>query len=115
MVTLANTAYPDEMPHFIRVCTVCLEKIHLQRKKFNIFLKIITCGPSVYTMDHPDFIVCSFMEKSIDLQRKKFKIFLEIITCGLSIYTMDHSDFIVCSFMAYSIDLKRFNVNSTGV
>ena len=33
-----------------------------QEKKFNICLEIITCEPSIYIMDHPDFIVCSFME-----------------------------------------------------
>ena len=27
-----------------------------------ICLKIISCDPSIYTMDYPDFIVCSFME-----------------------------------------------------
>ena len=27
--------------------------------------------PSIYTMDHPDFIVCSFMENTIGLKRVK--------------------------------------------
>ena len=56
------------MQHFIKVCTVCWNKIDLLRKKYNLFL-IITCDPSIYTMDHPDFIVCSFMENSIGLKR----------------------------------------------
>ena len=30
----------------------------------NIFLEIVTCDPTIYTMGHPDFIVCSFMENS---------------------------------------------------
>ena len=34
------------------------------------FSEIITCDPS-YTMDHPDFIVCSFMEISIVLKPVK--------------------------------------------
>ena len=59
------------MGHFIRVCTVCQNKIDLQRKKHNMFLEIITCDPSVYTMDHPDFIVCWLMENSIGLKRVK--------------------------------------------
>ena len=33
------------------------DKIDLQRK---IFLELITYDPSIYTMDHPDFIVSSF-------------------------------------------------------
>ena len=31
--------------------------------------EIMTCDPSVYTMDHPDFIVCSFIGISIVLKR----------------------------------------------
>ena len=65
-------------------CTVCLcptkrtlglyglNKIKLHRKKYNIFWEIITCDPSIYTIDHPDFIVCTFMEFSIGLKRVKF-------------------------------------------
>ena len=37
--TLANSEDPDEMPHdapFTRVCTVCFDKIDLQRKKYDI-------------------------------------------------------------------------------
>ena len=33
-------------------------------------LEIITYVPSVYTVDHPDFIVCSHMENSIGLKRE---------------------------------------------
>ena len=40
-----------------------------QRKKYNIILEILTCDPSVYTMDHPDLNVSNFMEKSIGLKR----------------------------------------------
>ena len=53
------------MYHFIRVCTVCYkkDKIDLQRKKYNNFLEIMTCDPSVYrsiyhTMNKSDFTVC---------------------------------------------------------
>ena len=35
---------------------------------YNVF-EIITCDASIYTMDHPDFIACSFMEKPIGLKR----------------------------------------------
>ena len=32
-------------------------------------MEIITCDPSIYTMDHPDFVVGSFMENYIGLKR----------------------------------------------
>ena len=52
--------------------------------------------PSIYTMDHPDFIVCSFMENSIGLKRVKRekldKIFLNAVTSSWIIHIyMDHS------------------------
>ena len=37
-------------------------------KEKNHFL-ILTYDPSIYTVDHPHFIVCSFMENSIGLKR----------------------------------------------
>ena len=37
-------------------------------KEIEYCLQIITCDPSIYTVDHPDFIVCSFMENSIGLK-----------------------------------------------
>ena len=33
--------------------------------------EIITCDPSIHTMDHSDIAVSNFMEKSIGLQRAK--------------------------------------------
>ena len=51
MGSLANSGLKTQMKccimwHLIGVCTVCLE----------YFCKILTCGPSVYTMQHSDFI-----------------------------------------------------------
>ena len=37
---------------------------------------MITCDPSIYIMDHPDFIVCSFMEISIGLKRVEKRVVL---------------------------------------
>ena len=51
------------MLHFIRVYTVCRDKNDLQRKKHNIFLQ--NYNPSIYTMDHPKFIVSNQTEESI--------------------------------------------------
>ena len=55
--------------HFIRVCTVCLDKTTLQKKKYNIIWKIIPCDPFIYSMDHPKFIVSNQNEESVGIQR----------------------------------------------
>ena len=39
------------------------------REKTNIFLGITTCDSSIYTIDEPVSIACSFKENSIDLKR----------------------------------------------
>ena len=36
-------------------------------KEIQNYSEIITCDPSIYTMDHSDFTVCVFMENSIGL------------------------------------------------
>ena len=74
---LANSADPDEITHFKWVLWQTEKTIHrglccLQRKNCNIYFEIITCDPSMYTMDHSDLIVCSFMEKGINLKRVFF-------------------------------------------
>ena len=43
---------PDEMRHFIRVCSVFYDNIDHQRKRY-----VINCNPSRNSMDHPDFTV----------------------------------------------------------
>ena len=68
MGTLANSKDPDDIFHQGLHCL--LIQNHLQRKKNNIFKKKnTTSDPSIYTMDHSDFIVCSFMENSIGLKK----------------------------------------------
>ena len=42
--------------------------------KYNIFLEIITCDPSINTMHHPDLIECRFMGNSIGLKRIKYLV-----------------------------------------
>ena len=72
---LANNADPDVVVFQIIKCHThqglhCLLRQNLSSKKeIQYFLEIITCEPSIYTMDHPDFIVCSFLENSISLKR----------------------------------------------
>ena len=58
------------------ISTVLLESgislgsaLFTQRKNYNTVLKIITCSPSIYSMDHADLIVCIFMENSFGLKR----------------------------------------------
>ena len=60
--TLANGEDPVEMLYFH-------QGLHyLERKKYNIFLKIIICDPSIHTMVHPDLTLSKFMGNSIDTQ-----------------------------------------------
>ena len=35
------------------------------------YFEIITCDPSIYTMDHPDFILSNFMESFIGVKMVK--------------------------------------------
>ena len=44
-------------------------KFDFQRKRDNIlFKKIITCGPSIYLMDHTEITVSNFMVRSTGLK-----------------------------------------------
>ena len=67
---LANSEEPDEMPHNVafHLGLHYLPRQNQSLEKEICFLEIITSDPSIYTMDHPDVIVCSFMENSIGLK-----------------------------------------------
>ena len=65
------------MRHFIRICTVCLDKIDHQRKKY-IFIffyfgggggggggVISVCDPLLFIMSHLDLTVSYFMDKKL--------------------------------------------------
>ena len=57
---MANSEDTDEMLH---VCTVCyLRQNHSSEKEIHY---VMTCDPLIYTNDHSDFILCSFIENSI--------------------------------------------------
>ena len=47
------------MQHFIRVFT------NQSSAEKNSFLEIVSCNPSIHTMDHPDLTESNFMENSI--------------------------------------------------
>ena len=64
MGTLENSEDPDEMLHYVAFHQSLLRQNQSSKKEIQYFLEIITCDPSLCIMDHPDFIVCSFMENS---------------------------------------------------
>ena len=73
MGTLANSKDPDDIFHQGLHCLLRQKSSSGKEKQYDLFfLKNITSDPSIYTMDHSDFIVCSFMENSIFLKRGKF-------------------------------------------
>ena len=68
-----NREDPDEMPHGAAFHQGLhrLIKHRSSEKEIQYILEIITCGPSIYTMDHSDFIVCSFMKNFIGPKKDK--------------------------------------------
>ena len=76
MGSFANSHDQDEMPHnaAFHLGLLCLLRQNPSlEKEIQIVLVIITCEPLIYTMDHPNFIVCSFMGNSICLKRGSYK------------------------------------------
>ena len=68
MQILANSKDPDKMLHdaaFHQGLLSFISKDYLERMKCNFYLEIITCDPSIKTMDHPMFIVSNQKEESI--------------------------------------------------
>ena len=63
----------------------CLLKQNQSSEKEN--LGIITCVPSIYTVDHPDLTVLSFMENSIGLNGVNFVSAAHWIDLSLIILT----------------------------
>ena len=69
MGTLENSEHPDEMPHNVAFHQGLNCLLRQTEKEVQPFLEIISCDPSLYVMDHPGLIVCSFMENSIGPKR----------------------------------------------
>ena len=68
MLTLENSEDPDEMPHntaFHQGLHNLLWQKLSSEKKYIFYLEIITCDPSLYTMDHPKFNLSNQKEESI--------------------------------------------------
>ena len=69
--TLANSEVPDEMPHNAvnrHGLYQLLGQKQSSEKEIQSYSEVITCGPSIYPMDHSDFIVSMFREISIGLK-----------------------------------------------
>ena len=79
MGILAKSEEPDKMPHHaaFHLGLHCLLGQKLSLERCNIFLKIIISDPSIITMNHPDFIVCSLMDYSIRLKRFNKYMYLQ--------------------------------------
>ena len=76
MGTLTNREDTDEMPQNVAFHQGlhCLQRQNQssEKKNYAIFLEMITCDTSIYTVDYSDFIVCSFVDKSIGPKLVKF-------------------------------------------
>ena len=60
MGTLANSENPDEMPQnaaFHQGLPCLLSQKQSSEKEIQFYFEILTCDPSLYTVDHPKFIV----------------------------------------------------------
>ena len=81
MHTLANLEDPDEMPRnapFHQDLHYLLRHKQFSEKEIQIlfmYLEIINCDPSIYTMSHSDFIASCFMEILIGLKMVKQLLF----------------------------------------
>ena len=45
--------------------TFAKTKNDVQKKKYNLILKIIPCDTAMYIMDHSGAVICSFMDSNI--------------------------------------------------
>ena len=65
---MVNSEDPDEMPHnaaFHQGLQYLLRRKQSSEKDKKIGYYILTCDPSISTMDHPKFIVFNQKEESI--------------------------------------------------
>ena len=71
MSTFANSEDPDEMPHeaAFHEGLHCSLRLNQSLEIEVYFLEIITCDPSIYTMDHPNLTVSNFMGNFIGLKK----------------------------------------------
>ena len=68
MSTLANSEDPDEMPHNVAISsgsTLLVRQKVSSEKEIHFYMEIRACDPSIYTMDHPNYIGSNQKEESI--------------------------------------------------
>ena len=69
---MAKSEDPDEMPHyaaFHQGLHCLLRQNGSSENEMQYYLEIITCDPSIYTMDCPDITVSNFMGNPIGTER----------------------------------------------
>ena len=69
-IAINSEVSPDEMPHKAAL-NQGLHCLQFNKKEIKYFFEIITCNPSLFTMDHPNLTVCGLLETSIGLKRGK--------------------------------------------
>ena len=76
MIILSNSGGSDKMPHGAAFFSgsALFPKTKRSSENGNLmqyYLEIITCDPSIYTMDYSKFILSNQQEESINTQRVK--------------------------------------------
>ena len=73
MSTLSNSVDPDEMPQSVAfhqsIHYLLLTDTIFKERKIQFYWANITCDPSIYTMDHPEFNLSNQEEESINALR----------------------------------------------
>ena len=119
------------MRHFIRVCTVSRTN-RPSEKEIQYFMVIITCDPSIYTMDHPD--LWPFLRPDMEVIPNPKMAFIFPISCisafifpilikyfpkcegkGSFLKSQIKSLLIVSSFMENSTGLKGVNYQNASL
>ena len=70
MGTFVNREDPDEMPHnaaFHQGLNCLLRLKGTSEKEIQFYFKIITCDPSISTINHPKFIVSYQVKEPISI------------------------------------------------
>ena len=49
------------MSEFTQLCPACLDCVALSKLTLVDIFVINTCDPSIFKMDHPDLVLCSFV------------------------------------------------------
>ena len=68
--TLCILEIPENLLHFIRICTVCYDKCNIQRLKYT-FIRKVYLWPLKHIMDNPIIIVAICMGESIFLESRE--------------------------------------------